>query len=167
MLLGFMLSGVLCSYPDIIPTESDDEDRDPNMPVLSKNMEVKDNIKCEVCQAVVKELSAKAAAVKPGKGREGKIMQIIEDGCAPMTYVKYEYSPPKMAEACRVFMGRFDERLERMLYNGDSTDKVLNELCLETKVCPRLTQDDAPTDSAGTDAAEGSGIKVDTVHSEL
>eukprot|EP01116_Phalansterium_solitarium_P023434 TRINITY_DN8205_c0_g1_i1.p2 TRINITY_DN8205_c0_g1~~TRINITY_DN8205_c0_g1_i1.p2 ORF type:complete len:174 (+),score=33.35 TRINITY_DN8205_c0_g1_i1:158-679(+) len=151
-----------CGYPDIIPTGDDDEYHDPNMPVLSKSMEVKDNIQCEVCQAVVKELSAKAASVKMGKGREAKIMNIIEDGCAPMTYVKYEYSPPKMAEGCRVFMSKHDEALEKLLYKGESVDKILQTICIKTKTCARLTQDDPPAPQDGD-----SSIKVDPVHTEL
>jgi len=116
---------------------------------------------CMSCIATVKEIEKKLGKRRmTGGNKEAKIIEVIENICAPPNFVEYDYSPPKTVKACEILLENHEEDLEAAFFKDASDVKKLicyekSEACrgvdIENKSKPSKLAD---IDLSGKDASK-------------
>ena len=90
---------------------------------------------CDSCQAIISE-----AVKKLGKQtKSSEVLFYLDKVCDPQRYNIYHFPPPDMKMGCEVFVGAYNDELEKSLIGRKldlTVDDVIQNLCFKTtKVC--------------------------------
>ena len=93
---------------------------------------------CDSCQAIISE-----AVKRLGKQtKSSEVLFYLDKVCDPQRYNIYHFPPPDMKTGCEVFVGAYNDEVERVLIGRKldlSTDDLIQDLCFKTtKVCENL-----------------------------
>ena len=76
---------------------------------------------------------------------ESDVIEALSDICNPELYMTYEFPPPEMRQGCQIFIGEWDELVEREFMAREGNAKIEDRICLElTKACYNVNVKDAP-----------------------
>ena len=90
---------------------------------------------CDSCQAILNE-----AVKRLGKQtKSSEVLFYLDKVCDPSRYNIYHFPPPDMKMGCEVFVGGYNDEIERILIGRKldlSVDDLVQDLCFKTtKVC--------------------------------
>ena len=90
---------------------------------------------CDSCQAILSE-----AVKRLGKQtKSSEVLFYLDKVCDPSRYNTYHFPPPDMKMGCEVFVGGYNDEIERILIGRKldlSVDDLIQDLCFKTtKVC--------------------------------
>ena len=90
---------------------------------------------CDSCQAILSE-----AVKRLGKQtKSSEVLFYLDKVCDPSRYNIYHFPPPDMKMGCEVFVGGYNDEIERILIGRKldlSVDDLIQDLCFKTtKVC--------------------------------
>ena len=90
---------------------------------------------CDSCQAILSE-----AVKRLGKQtKSSEVLFYLDKVCDPSRYNIYHFPPPDMKMGCEVFVGGYNDEIERILIGRKldlSIDDLVQDLCFKTtKVC--------------------------------
>ena len=93
---------------------------------------------CDSCQAIISE-----AVKRLGKQtKSSEVLFYLDKVCDPQRYNIYHFPPPDMKTGCEVFVGAYNDEVERILIGRKldlSTDDLIQDLCFKTtKVCENV-----------------------------
>ena len=93
---------------------------------------------CDSCQAIISE-----AVKRLGKQtKSSEVLFYLDKVCDPQRYNIYHFPPPDMKTGCEVFIGAYNDEVERILIGRKldlSTDVLIQDLCFKTtKVCENV-----------------------------
>ena len=93
---------------------------------------------CDSCQAIISE-----AVKRLGKQtKSSEVLFYLDKVCDPQRYNIYHFPPPDMKTGCEVFVGAYNDEVERVLIGRKldlSTDDLIQDLCFKTtKVCENV-----------------------------
>ena len=93
---------------------------------------------CDSCQAIISE-----AVKRLGKQTKASdVLFYLDKVCDPQRYNIYHFPPPDMKTGCEVFVGAYNDEVERILIGRKldaSTDDLIQDLCFKTtKVCENV-----------------------------
>ena len=93
---------------------------------------------CDSCQAIISE-----AVKRLGKQtKSSEVLFYLDKVCDPQRYNIYHFPPPDMKTGCEVFVGAYNDEIERILIGRKldlSTDDLIQDLCFKTtKVCENV-----------------------------
>ena len=93
---------------------------------------------CDSCQAIISE-----AVKRLGKQTKASdVLFYLDKVCDPQRYNIYHFPPPDMKTGCEVFVGAYNDEVERVLIGrklDESTDDLIQDLCFKTtKVCENV-----------------------------
>jgi len=117
-------------------------------------------IRCEVCQAVMRQLSiAIPNLVAPSYkgGRAVALEQALEDVCTVDSFRSYEFSPPVMIKQCNSFVSDYGEAIQDFVDSSKVVDELKwrTKLCKKKKICPNgLWEDTKKADESTTKAMD-------------
>jgi len=139
------------SYENPVIYSSDSEWESPADPAV---------IRCEVCQAVMRELSIRIPKlVTPlyKGGRAVALEQALEDACSMESFRSYEFSPPVMIKQCNSFVSDYGDVIQDYVDNTKVIDerKWRQKMCKKKKICPNgLWEDTKKADESATKAMD-------------
>ena len=90
---------------------------------------------CDSCQAIINE-----AVKRLGKQtKESEVLFYLDKVCDPSRYNIYHFPPPDMKTGCEVFVGSYNDEIEKALIGRKldlTADDIIQNLCFKTtKVC--------------------------------
>ena len=90
---------------------------------------------CDSCQAIINE-----AVKRLGKQtKESEVLFYLDKVCDPSRYNIYHFPPPDMKTGCEVFVGGYNDEIEKALIGRKldlTADDIIQNLCFKTtKVC--------------------------------
>ena len=90
---------------------------------------------CDSCQAIINE-----AVKRLGKQtKSSEVLFYLDKVCDPERYNIYHFPPPDMKMGCEVFVGGYNDEIERVLIGRKldlTADDIIQDLCFKTtKVC--------------------------------
>ena len=90
---------------------------------------------CDSCQAIISE-----AIKRLGKQtKSSDVLFYLDKVCDPQRYNIYHFPPPDMKTGCEVFVGGYNDELEKALIGRKldlTADDIIQDLCFKTtKVC--------------------------------
>ena len=90
---------------------------------------------CDSCQAIISE-----AVKRLGKQtKSSEVLYYLDKVCDPQRYNIYHFPPPDMRMGCEVFVGGYNDELEKALIGRKldlTADDIIQDLCFKTtKVC--------------------------------
>ena len=90
---------------------------------------------CDSCQAIISE-----AIKRLGKQtKASEVLYYLDKVCDPQRYNIYHFPPPDMRMGCEVFVGGYNDELEKALIGRKldlTADDIIQDLCFKTtKVC--------------------------------
>ena len=90
---------------------------------------------CDSCQAIINE-----AVKRLGKQtKASEVLFYLDKVCDPQRYNIYHFPPPDMKTGCEVFIGGYNDEVEKALVGRKldlSADDIIQDLCYKTtKVC--------------------------------
>ena len=93
---------------------------------------------CDSCQAIISE-----AVKRLGKQtKSSEVLFYLDKVCDPQRYNIYHFPPPDMKTGCEVFVGAYNDEVERILIGRKLdliTDDLIQDLCFKTtKVCENV-----------------------------
>ena len=93
---------------------------------------------CDSCQAIISE-----AVKRLGKQTKASdVLFYLDKVCDPQRYNIYHFPPPDMKTGCEVFVGAYNDEVERVLIGRKldaSSDDLIQDLCFKTtKVCENV-----------------------------
>ena len=93
---------------------------------------------CDSCQAIISE-----AVKRLGKQtKASEVLFYLDKVCDPQRYNIYHFPPPDMKTGCEVFVGAYNDEVERVLIGRKldaSSDDLIQDLCFKTtKVCENV-----------------------------
>ena len=93
---------------------------------------------CDSCQAIISE-----AVKRLGKQtKASEVFDYLDKVCDPQRYNIYHFPPPDMKTGCEVFIGAYNDEVERILVGRKldlTTDDLIQDLCFKTtKVCENV-----------------------------
>ena len=93
---------------------------------------------CDSCQAIISE-----AVKRLGKQtKSSEVLFYLDKVCDPERYNIYHFPPPDMKTGCEVFVGAYNDEVERVLIGRKldlSADDLIQDLCFKTtKVCENV-----------------------------
>ena len=93
---------------------------------------------CDSCQAIISE-----AVKRLGKQtKSSEVLFYLDKVCDPQRYNIYHFPPPDMKTGCEVFVGAYNDEVERILIGRKldlTTDDLIQDLCFKTtKVCENV-----------------------------
>ena len=93
---------------------------------------------CDSCQAIISE-----AVKRLGKQtKSSEVLFYLDKVCDPQRSNIYHFPPPDMKTGCEVFIGAYNDEVERILIGRKldlSTDDLIQDLCFKTtKVCENV-----------------------------
>lgn len=100
----------------------------------------RDEVRCEVCQAVIQQLYQRLPPLPSGirsgsklssqqkLSRSTSLTVLFETICSPSSFPRYKFAPPTMVKACEDFLSDQEERLEKELFEGIKSEVQLRDL---------------------------------------
>ncbi|EKX39595.1 hypothetical protein GUITHDRAFT_114321 [Guillardia theta CCMP2712] len=115
-------------------------------PGMPKKLE-KEHI-CAGCRATVTEIAKKAGPAH--KRFESRVMEVMDEVCKMESFRIYDFPPPTMVQACKVFLGDHEDTVEQSILaqKSDSLETLIDKICWkQTKVCEGVdtTKQERPT----------------------
>uniref|UniRef100_A0A7S0I1H3 Saposin B-type domain-containing protein n=1 Tax=Hanusia phi TaxID=3032 RepID=A0A7S0I1H3_9CRYP len=105
-----------------------------SQPGMPKKLE-KEHI-CAGCRATVTEIAKKSGPAK--KRFESRVMEVMDEVCKMESFRTYDYPPPTMVQACKVFLGDHEDTVEQSILGqgSDALELLIDKVCWkQTKVC--------------------------------
>jgi len=99
-------------------------------------------IRCEVCQAVMRQLTlAIPKLVTPSfkGGRAVALEEALEDVCSVESFRSYDFSPPVMIKYCNSFISDYGDVIQDYVDDDATTIDELKwrrKFCSKKKICP-------------------------------
>ena len=118
---------------------------------------------CDSCQAIISE-----AVKRLGKQtKSSEVLFYLDKVCDPQRYNIYHFPPPDMKTGCEVFVGAYNDEVERVLIGRKldlSTDDLIQDLCFKTtKVCENVDFNNIKTMDV-TIMVDGEPVKIDDLN---
>ena len=93
---------------------------------------------CDSCQAIISE-----AVKRLGKQtKSSEVLFYLDKVCDPERYYIYHFPPPDMKTGCEVFVGAYNDEVEKALIGRKldlTADDIIQDLCFKTtKVCENV-----------------------------
>ena len=90
---------------------------------------------CDSCQAIINE-----AVKRLGKQtKSSEVLYYLDKVCDPQRYNIYHFPPPDMKTGCEVFVGGYNDEIEKVLIGRKldlTADDIIQDLCFKTtRVC--------------------------------
>ena len=90
---------------------------------------------CDSCQAIISEAVKKLGT----QTKSSEVLFYLDGVCDPKRYNIYHFPPPDMKTGCEVFVGAYNDELEKVLIGRKldlTKDDIIQDLCFKTtKVC--------------------------------
>ena len=90
---------------------------------------------CDSCQAIISEAVKKLGI----QTKSSEVLYYLDGVCDPKRYNIYHFPPPDMKTGCEVFVGAYNDELERVLIGRKldlTSNDLIQDLCFKTtKVC--------------------------------
>ena len=118
---------------------------------------------CDSCQAIISE-----AVKRLGKQTKASdVLFYLDKVCDPQRYNIYHFPPPDMKTGCEVFVGAYNDEVERILIGRKldaSSDDLIQDLCFKTtKVCENVDFNNIKT-MDDTIMVDGEPMKIDELN---
>ena len=118
---------------------------------------------CDSCQAIISE-----AVKRLGKQtKSSEVLFYLDKVCDPSRYNIYHFPPPDMKTGCEVFVGAYNDEVERILIGRKldlSTDDLIQDLCFKTtKVCENVDFNNIKA-MDDTIMVDGEPVKIDDLN---
>ena len=118
---------------------------------------------CDSCQAIISE-----AVKRLGKQtKSSEVLFYLDKVCDPQRYNIYHFPPPDMKTGCEVFVGAYNDEVERILIGRKldlSTDDLIQDLCFKTtKVCENVDFNNIKA-MDDTIMVDGEPVKIDDLN---
>ena len=118
---------------------------------------------CDSCQAIISE-----AVKRLGKQtKSSEVLYYLDKVCDPQRYNIYHFPPPDMKTGCEVFVGAYNDEVERVLIGRKldlSTDGLIQDLCFKTtKVCENVDFNNIKA-MDDTIMVDGEPVKIDDLN---
>ena len=118
---------------------------------------------CDSCQAIISE-----AVKRLGKQtKASEVLFYLDKVCEPQRYNIYHFPPPDMKTGCEVFVGAYNDEVERVLIGRKldaSSDDLIQDLCFKTtKVCENVDFNNIKT-MDDTIMVDGEPMKIDELN---
>ena len=118
---------------------------------------------CDSCQAIISE-----AVKRLGKQtKSSEVLFYLDKVCDPQRYNIYHFPPPDMKTGCEVFVGAYNDEVERVLIGRKldlSTDDLIQDLCFKTtKVCENVDFNNIKA-MDDTIMVDGEPVKIDDLN---
>ena len=118
---------------------------------------------CDSCQAIISE-----AVKRLGKQTKASdVLFYLDKVCDPQRYNIYHFPPPDMKTGCEVFVGAYNDEVERILIGRKldaSTDDLIQDLCFKTtKVCENVDFNNIKA-MDDTIMVDGEPVKIDELN---
>ena len=118
---------------------------------------------CDSCQAIISE-----AVKRLGKQtKSSEVLFYLDKVCDPQRYNIYHFPPPDMKTGCEVFVGAYNDEVERVLIGRKldlSTDDLIQDLCFKTtKVCENVDFNNIKA-MDDTIMVDGEPVKIDELN---
>ena len=118
---------------------------------------------CDSCQAIISE-----AVKRLGKQtKSSEVLFYLDKVCDPQRYNIYHFPPPDMKTGCEVFVGAYNDEVERVLIGRKldlSTDDLIQDLCFKTtKVCENVDFNNIKA-MDDTIMVDGEPVKIDKLN---
>ncbi len=118
---------------------------------------------CDSCQAIISE-----AVKRLGKQtKASEVLFYLDKVCDPQRYNIYHFPPPDMKTGCEVFVGAYNDEVERVLIGRKldaSSDDLIQDLCFKTtKVCENVDFNNIKT-MDDTIMVDGEPMKIDELN---
>ena len=118
---------------------------------------------CDSCQAIISE-----AVKRLGKQtKASEVLFYLDKVCDPQRYNIYHFPPPDMKTGCEVFVGAYNDEVERVLIGRKldlSTDDLIQDLCFKTtKVCENVDFNNIKA-MDDTIMVDGEPVKIDELN---
>ena len=118
---------------------------------------------CDSCQAIISE-----AVKRLGKQtKSSEVLFYLDKVCDPQRYNIYHFPPPDMKTGCEVFVGAYNDEVERVLIGRKldaSSDDLIQDLCFKTtKVCENVDFNNIKT-MDDTIMVDGEPMKIDELN---
>ena len=118
---------------------------------------------CDSCQAIISE-----AVKRLGKHtKSSEVLYYLDKVCDPQRYNIYHFPPPDMKTGCEVFVGAYNDEVERVLIGRKldlSTDDLIQDLCFKTtKVCENVDFNNIKA-MDDTIMVDGEPVKIDDLN---
>ena len=118
---------------------------------------------CDSCQAIISE-----AVKRLGKQtKSSEVLYYLDKVCDPQRYNIYHFPPPDMKTGCEVFVGAYNDEVERVLIGRKldlSTDDLIQDLCFKTtKVCENVDFNNIKA-MDDTIMVDGEPVKIDDLN---
>ena len=118
---------------------------------------------CDSCQAIISE-----AVKRLGKQtKSSEVLFYLDKVCDPQRYNIYHFPPPDMKTGCEVFVGAYNDEVERVLIARKldlSTDDLIQDLCFKTtKVCENVDFNNIKA-MDDTIMVDGEPVKIDELN---
>ena len=118
---------------------------------------------CDSCQAIINE-----AVKRLGKQtKASEVLFYLDKVCDPQRYNIYHFPPPDMKTGCEVFVGGYNDELEKVLIGRKldlTADDIIQNLCYKTtRVCEGVDFNNIkPMDD--TIMVDGEPVKIDDLN---
>ena len=90
---------------------------------------------CDSCQAIINEAVKRLGE----QTKSSEVLFYLDKVCDPERYNIYHFPPPDMKMGCEVFVGGYNDEIERVLIGRKldlTADDIIQDLCFKTtKVC--------------------------------
>ena len=118
---------------------------------------------CDSCQAIISE-----AVKRLGKQtKASEVLFYLDKVCDPQRYNIYHFPPPDMKTGCEVFVGAYNDEVERVLIGRKldlSADDLIQDLCFKTtKVCENVDFNNIKA-MDDTIMVDGEPVKIDDLN---
>ncbi len=118
---------------------------------------------CDSCQAIISE-----AVKRLGKQtKSSEVLFYLDKVCDPQRYNIYHFPPPDMKTGCEVFVGAYNDEVERVLIGRKldlSADDLIQDLCFKTtKVCENVDFNNIKA-MDDTIMVDGEPVKIDELN---
>ena len=118
---------------------------------------------CDSCQAIINE-----AVKRLGKQtKASEVLFYLDKVCDPQRYNIYHFPPPDMKTGCEVFVGGYNDEIEKVLIGRKldlTADDIIQNLCFKTtRVCEGVDFNNIkPMDD--TIMVDGEPVKIDDLN---
>ena len=110
-------------------------DNDLPSPDSIRPSHVSAELLCDSCQAIISEAVKKLGT----QTKSSEVLFYLDGVCDPKRYNIYHFPPPDMKTGCEVFVGAYNDELEKVLIGRKldlTKDDIIQDLCFKTtKVC--------------------------------
>ncbi len=110
-------------------------------PLDKRPTDVKPELYCDACQAMVKE----SVKLLRGKKKYSDVLNVVDEICAQDNFYVYSHPPPEMMSGCFAFQGGWQDELIDVIVNRTSVEQAIQKMCTEiSKACVDVDPKNAP-----------------------